>query len=300
MKNFICFIVITVALLNTHCLIAQELQCKVNVRAEQVESTKRQIFRILEKDIQEFMNGQTWTDKNFKPEERINCDLVISINKRNDDNFQAQASIKSSRPVYGSDYNTNILNTRDKEFNFKYRENQKLNYIEGSFGSNLSSLLAYYAYIIIGFDFDTFSEKGGTPYFQKAENIVSTAQSSSFKGWKSTGKDDNRYDFINQIMGTRFEKFRVALYKYHRKGLDVMHEDAKKGRLTIFESLKTLEQVHQAEPNSYLVNQFFEAKSNEIGKVFSKGEKNVKNQVFGLLEKLDPSNLSYYKKTIRQ
>lgn len=279
---------------------AQELRCNVNVSTKQVQTTNQQLFRTLEKTVRRFMNNNNWTDKDLKPTEKIQCNLVINISEaKGQKNFKASARIKSSRPVYGASYTTSVLNYFDETFNFKYRENQRLNYTRGSFSSNLSSLLAYYAFLIIGLDFDTFGEKGGDPYYKRAEQIASVAQSSSFKGWKRRG-DKSRVRFINKLLSARFDSYRKALYQYHRKGLDQMHEDTDKGRKEILKSLKKLEKLNQSQPNDFIIRQFFQAKNEEIGNVFSEAPKREKSTVINILEKLDASNLSQYKQAIQE
>lgn len=298
-KKFMIFLGLCLLFQGPYILKGQELRCEVDVRAQEVEQTNRQIFQTLKRQIQEFMNGQTWTNEKFGSREKIECSIIINISEKNKKQFKASGRVKSSRPIYGSDYSTTLLNIVDKEFNFEFRRNQNLNYIEGSFGSNLSSMLAFYAYLIIGFDFDSFSENGGDPYFQKAENIVSTAQSSSYDGWKSSGKDRNRNNLLSQVRGPRFQDFRLAIYQYHRKGLDIMHKDTEKGRKSIFTSLKQIEKVNESEPNSYLLDVFFSAKQEEIANIFSKAPSDQKSQVIKMLSKLDPSNLNEYKQTIK-
>ncbi len=298
MKHLITGVIFSVCILASAFLKAQELNCEVTVRAREVEQSNRQIFRTLENNIREFLNGQTWTDKRFKNKEKINCNIIVSVQEKNNENLKASARIKSTRPVYGSDYTTNVLNRIDKEFNFKYRRNQNLRYVEGSYTSNLTALLSYYAFLIIGLDFDTFSDNGGNPYFQKAENIVTASQSSSFDGWKQSGKDNNRYNYLDQLLSTRFQGYRKALYQYHRKGLDIMHEDPEKGRKAIFKSLKKLKKVNQEVPNSFLMDQFFRAKQEEIGNVFSKAPQDQQDEVVNIVEVLDPSNLDSYKEAM--
>ena len=279
---------------------SQELRCRVDVVTKQVQTTNQQIFRSLERTVRRFMNDNDWTDRDVKPSERIKCNVVINVSQlEGQQNFQASARIKSSRPVFGSTYTTSILNYFDESFNFQFRENQNINYTRGTFSSNLSSLLAYYAYLIIGFDFDTFKLKGGDPHYQQAQSIANVAQSSQFKGWQQRG-DESRVRFVNKLQSPRFEAFRKALYLYHRKGLDQMHKKTDKGRKQILEALKQLESVHETIPNSFLVRQFFEAKREEVGKVFSKAPGREKSQVMRILEKLDASNMSQYKKAIRE
>jgi hypothetical protein len=279
---------------------AQELRCKVDIVTQEVETNNPQLFRTMERTIRRFMNNTNWTDKNLKPQEKIRCNLVINISKvEGQQDFEASARIKSSRPVYGSSYSSSILNYFDQEFNFKYRENQRLNYTRGSYSSNLSSLLAYYAFLIIGVDFDTFGESAGTPYYQRAEGVANVAQSSPFKGWTRRG-DNSRVRFINRILSARFEPFRKALYQYHRKGLDQMYEETDKGRKQILQSLQKLEKLNQQVPNSFLVRQFFEAKSEEVGNIFSEAPEQEKSQAISMLQKLDASNLSQYKQVIQE
>ncbi len=281
-------------------LSAQELQCKVDVLAKQVQTTNQSLLRSLERTVKQFMNDNDWTDKELKPEEKIKCNLVINVsNLEGQQNFKASARIKSSRPVYGASYSTSVLNYFDENFNFKYRENQNINYTRGTFSSNLSSLLAYYAFIIIGIDFDTFSPNGGSDQYKEAESIASVAQSSQFKGWDPRG-DKSRVRFVNKLLSARFEGFRKALYQYHRKGLDKMYEKTDEGRKQILQALKKLENIHKTIPNSFLIRQFFEAKREEIGNAFSKAPSREKTQVMNILKKLDASNISQYKETIKE
>lgn len=279
---------------------AQELRCQVDVVTRQVEINNPQLFRTMERTVRRFMNNNNWTDKDLTGQEKIKCNLVINISQvEGQQDFQASARIKSSRPVYGSTYTSSILNYFDEAFNFKYRENQRLNYTRGSFSSNLSSLLAYYAYLIIGLDFDTFGPEGGTPYYRRAEGIANVARSGPFKGWKAQS-NNSRVRFVDDLLSARFENFRKALHQYHRKGLDQMYEETDKGRKQVFQSLQKLEKLNNSVPNSFLMRQFFEAKNEEIGNIFSKGSSRQKSRVINILQKLDASNLSQYKQAIQQ
>ncbi len=279
--------------------IGQELNCDVTVRTEQIEKTNQQVFETLEKSIWEFMNNRNWTDQDLKNNERINCKMVINIKEKNNDEFKAALQVRSSRPVYGTSYNSTIFNYQDNDFDFQYVEYDPLDYVDGTYTSNLTSLLAYYAYLIIGLDFDTFSEMGGTNYLQKAESVVNSAQNSDYEGWQSAGSTKNRYVYVNQILDSRFQAFRKAMYVYHRKGLDGMSEKTEQGRKKVFESIQQLQQVHKKRPNTMIMSQFFQAKSDEIANIFSKGDASTKNQVLEILRKLDPSNYSKYQDKIR-
>lgn len=273
---------------------AQELAAQVNVVTQQLETTEQRIYRSMEKNIQEFLNTTNWTDEDFESRERIQCNIAINITKRNNDQFEAKAQIKSSRPVYKAGYNTTTFDHYDEQFSFKYQPNQRINYQEGAYTSDLSAMLSFYALVIIGIDFDTFEELGGTPYFREAENLVNSAQSSQSSGWSSQGNSKNRYWLINQFRNAQFKPLRKALYTYHRKGLDLMHEQMGEGRKNILKSINLLMKAHDNQPNAFLMDLFFQAKSDEIANIFSKAPASQQKRALNKLETLDPNNLSSY------
>lgn len=277
---------------------AQELNCQVNVIYPQIQGVNPAIFEQMENDIFEFMNNRKWTNDKFSIEERIECSIVLNITeaRASSNTYRAELQIISSRPVYGTDYQTPVLNVRDVNLTFDYFQNTQYNFNPDQFRNNLVSTLAYYAYMVIGFDYDTFSEKGGTPYFQQAQRIVQSAQVSNASGWKAFEGDKNRYWLVEDILHRTFEPMRETLYTYHREGLDKMSEKMRPARQSIMNSLKNFEKVHRVKPLAYNTQQFFLAKSDEIVNLFSEADPPERNQVYEVVAKVDPGNLAKYDK----
>jgi hypothetical protein len=252
----------------------------------------------MESDIFEFMNNRKWTNDKFSIEERIECSIVLNITeaRASSNTYRAELQVISTRPVYGTDYHSPILNVRDVNLTFDYFQNTQYNFNPDQFRNNLVSTLAFYAYMIIGFDYDTFSEKGGTPYYQQAQRIVQSAQVSNFEGWKAFEGDKNRYWLVEDILHRTFEPMRETLYTYHREGLDLMSEKMRPARQTMMNSLKNFEQVHRVKPLAYNTQQFFLAKSDEIVNLFTEADPPERNQVYEVVSKVDPGNLAKYDK----
>ncbi|MCB0396953.1 MAG: DUF4835 family protein [Flavobacteriales bacterium] len=278
---------------------AQELNCKVQVVSPQVQGSDRHIFETLQNAIFEFMNNRQWTNHRFTPEERIECNMLINITDRvSSDEFKATLSIQVSRPVYGTSYNTTLLNFNDNNFNFRYLEFQSMDFSDNMHQSNLTSMLAYYAYIVIGLDYDSFSDKGGSAYLLKAQNIVNNAQNAQERGWKAFESTQNRYWLIENLLNPAFVPLRSCMYKYHRKGLDEMSEDIVSARTNILEGIEALRPVHNQKPSSYLMQVFFNAKSEEIINIFSKADPSQKKRVVQVLMIIDPANSGKYNKIL--
>lgn len=247
------------------------------------------------------MNNRKWTNDVIQQDERIECSIVITLTEPpSGDAFKATIQVQARRPVYKSSYNSLIFNVNDKNFTFKYVEYQPLEFSESSFMSNLSSVLAYYAYVIIGVDYDSFSLEGGTQYFQKAQNIVSNAQSSNDKGWKSNEDNQNRYWIVENILNSTFKPLRECVYKYHRNGFDKMSVDVQSGRSAVLSSLELLRKVYENKPGSYSLQLFFLAKADEIVNLFSVAEPSEKINITALLNEIDPANSSKYNKILQQ
>ncbi len=249
---------------------AQEFNATVAVNAAQTGNPNLQIFKTLERSLTEFINNTKWTDVDYRTEERINCSFFITLEKYDNDVFDATLQVLASRPVYGSGYTTTIFNVNDKQFGFNYLEYQPLNYNPNNFDSNLVSVIAYYLYTILGIDADSFELNGGTKYYQEANNIVSNAQGSNRLGWKRE-RDPNRFTLNDDLLSGTFAGYREALYKYHREGLDIMHNNVKKGKEVITESMKSLNKMHNSRPNSYMMRVFFDAKADEVSSILSGG-----------------------------
>jgi len=281
-------------------LSAQELNCSVQINASQVTGVSRTIFDNMRKDISQFVNTKKWTDYRFENNERIKCSMVIEIKSVQGNRYTTTLQVNSSRPVFNSSYESPIIRLRETEgdFDFEYIENTPLNFNENRHGDNLTAVLAFYAYIIIGMDFDTFKMEAGTPFFQKAQKIVNNAQGSQFKGWKAyeARKQNNRYYLVNKLLDTRNGAARRAMYRYHRQGLDIMSEKAEQGRREIAESLKYLQKVYRVDRNSYLLKIIMDAKYKELINIFSEAYADEKAKVYNILKEIDPAHLKDYEK----
>jgi hypothetical protein len=277
--------------------VAQELNCKVQVLSQQVQGTDKRVFTTLQTAIFEFMNNKKWTTDAFKLDERIDCSILINVTERpSTDVFIATIQVQSRRPVFKSSYNSVLLNYNDNDFQFSYLENQPLEFNENQFTSNLTSVLGFYAYMIIGMDYDTFSPSGGTNYLQKAQNVVNNAQSASEAGWRAFESNKNRYWLITNMLDAPFVNIRECMYNYHRKGLDEMVTNKEGGRANVLEALESLRKVHQARPLSFAMQVFFNAKSDEIINIFSGAFADEKSKVMTLLNDIDPTNSNKYQK----
>lgn len=279
-------------------LFSQELNCTVQVLSPQFQnSADKKIFQTLQQAIFEFMNNRKWTNDVIKQEERIECSVVITISEKpSSDEFRGSIQVQARRPVFKSSYNSLLFNVLDKNLAFKYIEYQPLEFSESSFMSNLTSVLGYYAYLILGADYDSFSMEGGTPYYQKAQNIVSNAQTTNEKGWKSFEDNQNRYWIVENILNSTFKPMRECMFKYHRLGFDGMAEDVAAGRAAVLQSLLLLKKVHESKPSSYSMQLFFLAKADEIVNLFMQGEPAEKTKVTELLSEIDPANNTKYNK----
>ncbi len=276
---------------------SQELNCQITVNSTQIAGTDKRVFDAMQTAIFEFMLTRKWTNENFKVEERIDCSILINITeKMGTDEFRGTLQIQARRPVYKTSYNTALLNFNDNDITFKFTENQPLEFVENTYSSNLTSILAFYAYLVIGMDYDSFALNGGTPYLQKALAIVNNAQGSSYQGWKAFDSDKNRYWLINNMLDATFTSMREAMYNIHRMGLDVMADNKDAGRAVILESLVELKKVHQVKPLSFSLQVFFIAKADEIVNVFCGGFPDEKTKVVTLLNEIDPTNSNKYTK----
>jgi hypothetical protein len=245
----------------------------------------------------EFVNSRKWTSYNFKQEERIECTMMITINDQlNAEEFRGTMNVVIRRPVLNTSYNTVLLNTIDKNIQFKYVEYQPLDYSDGTFTSNLTSLLAYYCYTALGFYYDSFSPSGGSPFFEKAQEVVNSAQNSSDPGWKAFESDKNRYWIINNYLNSTNAGLRDFAYRYHRLGLDQMYEKVDQGRNSVTECGDILQNLYKATPNLYALQLIFDAKRDEFVNIYS--DQRVapmeKTNITNILKEIDPANSSKY------
>ena len=294
MKKFFLLIVI-IGL--TNYLAAQELNCQVQITTQQVSGTDKRIFDMMKTQIYEFMNNRKWTTETFRNEERIDCSILINITERlSTDEFSATFQIQSRRPVFESSYNSVLLNFNDNDVHFKYVEGQQLDYSETTYLSNLTSILAFYANMVVGLDYDSFSLNGGSPYFQKALVIANNAQGSDERGWKAFDGTRNRYWMINNMLDAPFIPLRECMYTYHRKGLDIMAQNSTAGRAAILSSIESLTKVHNLKQGSFSLQVFFNAKADEIINIFTSGTAEEKTKILDVLNVIDATNSNKYQK----
>ncbi|MGD9977835.1 MAG: DUF4835 family protein [Bacteroidales bacterium] len=283
---------------------AQELRCNIQVNSQKIQGTNRSVFQTLQTSIFEFMNNTAWTNHVYSIDERIECNILINITDQvGSDEFKGTIQVQARRPVFNSSYNTTMLNFLDNNMDFKYREFDKIEFSETSYLSNLSSVLAFYAYIVLGIDYDSFSNLGGSEYYLKAEKIVTNAQSSTEKGWKAyEGNRKNRYWMVENFLNQKYRPLREASYRYHRLGLDRMNDKPTEGRAEIADCLAMLQKVYREKPDPYMfaLQLFFDAKNDELVNVFSESFPSEKARVVNILTEIDNANATKYKTILEE
>lgn len=297
------FIPAFLLLLSAVSLQAQgEINCTVRINTPQLQRNDRKVFDQLETSLREFLNNTKWTEDVFEPEERIKCNFIMTIKTEQDDNtFEAELAVQAVRPVFGSGYETPLLSHLDKDIVFNYEQNQPIEFLrDGADNANLSALLAFYVYVILGMDYDTYSPQGGDPYLLIAQQIVTNIQNSSSNktpGWRPNdgGKNRNRYWIIENLLNPRVKPYRNAIYTYHRKGLDMFTTDMNQGKAAILQSLEEMEKVSIAYFNSMIIQMFANAKRDEIIEMWKIGPRPQKERVFQIMSKMDPANTQRYR-----
>ena len=281
--------------------VAQEFNCKVQINTQQVQGFDRSVVSDLKTAMTEFINNRKWSNYNFAPEEKIECTLLFTVTRiANNEDFTGTFSIILQRPVFNSNYNSPLLNMIDKNIRFKYQPSQAMNFSENTFSDNLTSLLAYYANMMLGLYFDSFTLNGGTVFYNRAMTVVQTAQNSGYTGWQSFESEKNRYHFVEQYLNKAYEPLRTFLYRYHRKGMDIMYDDVAGGRKEILSSLSLLKQVYDKRPGLYAMQLLLDAKRNEIIHIFSKGTPAEKNKMIALMSQIDAPNGMRYREVLQQ
>ena len=296
--NFFCTIFLL--LIFSAKISAQELNCTVQVLSPQIQGTDpKRILGNLEKGLYEFMNSTKWTNDVFDINERITCTFILTVSSSPaQDQYLGSLQIISTRPIYKSSYNSVLFNWNDPDIDFSYVEFSPLEFSISSDLNNLTSIFAYYAYVILASDYDSFSPDGGTPYWLKAQTIVSNCQNSAQKGWKSSESLKNRFWIVDNMLQPAYEPIRQCNYKYHRLGFDIMYQDVAAGRATCLESLETLEKVHEEHPLSFPMQIFFSAKQPELVYLFSNALPDEKTKAAALFQKIDPGNGIKYQKIL--
>lgn len=277
---------------------AQEFNLSVQVSSPMVEGSEKKIFETLQQELYDFVNNSKWTNYIYKPEERIEGTMLITVEQRSGEDFKAKMNVALRRPVYKSSYNTALFNYVDKDFDFKYVEFQALDYSDNTFESNLTSTIAFYLYIYLGLDGDSFSKNGGSPYYAKAQNIVNLGQNAREKGWKAFESQKNRYWIIENLTNPAYSSVREAMYRYHRHGLDLMADDVEAGRAGINESLELLRKANRERPGLFILQLFLEAKREELINIYSQASPMDKTKAVNILKEIDPANSNRYQKIL--
>lgn len=282
--------------------VAQEINCRVTINSDKIEGSNKQIFETLQKSVEDYMNTTKWTNMTFAETERIECSMLIVVASINDNEFNCEMTLQSRRPVYGTSYSTPVLNLRDKYFNFTYQEFDRLDYQQSTFTTNLTAMLAYYCYLIIGMDLATYARMGGQGCFEACEAIVQTCQGASMseseqQAWlaydRSSG-NKNRYAIISNLQDAAFKPLREYIYEYHRLGLDQMAANVANGRARIAEGMDVLVKANTARPATYIVTIFLDAKADELADIFKGGTEKEKQQVYDALMRIDPTRQNTY------
>ena len=307
MRKLFYFFVLFFVLTKT--LSAQELQARVSIMTDRVgPQTDRKIFNTLQTALNTFMNNRKWTRENFQPNEKIVCNFLLNISQSFDNNlFQASLTVQAARPVYNSTYESPLINFIDENVTFRYIEFQPIEFNENRvmgnndpMASNLTAILAYYAYLIIALDFDSFSLRGGDPYFQKVQNIVNNAPDArDLSGWKAFDGQRNRYWLMDNLTNSRYTLVHDAMYSYYRLGLDNMYENETEGRNAVLNTLNLFTNVNTDNPNTMIVPFFFQGKSLELIKIFKKSAPDERSRALELLTRLDITNSNNYKQGLK-
>jgi len=269
---------------------SQELNCNVTVVSSQISGSNKQVFATLEKSISDFMNNNKWTNITYKKQEKIQCALIVNITEQSGNDFSGSIQMQVVRPVFDSTYQTPTLNYKDDDVSFTYEEFQPLLYNETNYESNLTSLLSFYAYVILGFDSDSFAEKGGDKYFKKAESIVAIAQQGGKKGWNSLNGRKSRFQLIDEILDTRYSTYRDMLYNYHINGLDLMFKNKELAKKNMAKSIINLRSIYSSRPSSFLLRLFSDTKTDEIESIFKDGPKINTVDLKEMLMRFIPAN----------
>lgn len=288
-------LVLVVVMIIAKNILAQEFLCNVQIQTPRIEGIDKSVFDAMRTSIFEFINTRKWSNYNMKIEERITCTMIITINEViSTDDFGGKINLVLERPIYGTDYNSVVINIVDNDIRFRYVPSQPMEFIEGSYTNNLTSILGFYAFLMLGLDFDTFSSEGGTTFYEKSMAVATAAQSGNELGWRAFEGPKNRYQLVEGLLNSSYDQVRTFLYEYHRKGLDVMSKDKTLGREAISNSLDYLKNVYDKRPGLYLLQVVTEAKRDEIINIFKEASPAEKTNMITIMKEIDPANGSRY------
>ncbi len=292
--RFLLFLLLLVSSMNV--LNAQELNAQFKVNTPKLQVTDPRVFKSLEEDARKFINTRLWSNDKYQLHERIKCNFVLNIRtEENGTSFTADLTVSASRPVFGSSYETALINFQDRDVKFTYEPNRPMDYVQNAFTDRLTAILAFYCNLILGLDYDSFSPNGGNDYFLICQNIVNTIPSTmSREGWKPEDNDRNRYWILESILNARMRTMRSAWYAYHRQGLDIMHQNPEEGRKAIARALESIDIAKRNYPVAMWVQVFSDAKTKEIVEIFKKADKPQQQSIYNILSRLDPAAATKY------
>eukprot|EP01156_Anaeramoeba_ignava_P021943 Anaeramoba_ignava/c19967_g2_i2.p1 GENE.c19967_g2_i2~~c19967_g2_i2.p1 ORF type:complete len:302 (+),score=2.11 c19967_g2_i2:2469-3374(+) len=280
---------------------SQELKCQVQILDRQIQRSDRSIFEEMQRTIYEFMNNTVFTNHTIKTAERIECSMVINLSEQTgSDTYKGTIQVTTTRPVYNSNYTTPLFNILDENLSFRFAPQEAIDFNINSYSSTLSSILTYYAYLILAYDYDTFGEFSGTEFYENADRVVANAQSDPSPGWRTFQADGkNRSAIIEEIKSEVYRPLRQTFYMYHRKGLDEMTDNKERARSNVLSALEKLRPLYRKRPESYLLQLFFEAKVDEIVDIFSAAPAQEKRRIFTLMNSIDPARSDKYRKIMQ-
>lgn len=278
---------------------AQELNCNLVVNSDQIQGSNKSVFNTLQKSASDFINNRRWTELSFDQDEKIECTMTLIVKKVENDQFTCELQVQSRRPVYNTSYNTTLINFRDNDITFAYKEFDVLEFNVNQVTSNLTAILTYYVYLILGYDLDSYSRMGGTPFFQAAEQLVASAQSLDMPGWRAFESTRNRYALINNLNDEAFRKFRNFLYEYHRQGLDEMTANVVNARAKISSGLPVIREANRARPSAIAITTFLDAKTDEIINIFKRATDQEKKTVIEILTDVNPTQSERYETILK-
>ena len=296
MKKLLTIILVGIAALTGQ---AQELEVKININSSKVEGSDKSIFENLQQTLEQWMNDRQWTELQFQKNERISCSFNLTVNKydKSNNRISCTAMIQANRPVYNSSYTTTLYNNRDADFNFDFAQFDQLNFNDETVDNQLTALMAYYAYLIIGLDLDSFSPMGGTDILQRCMQLTNNAQDLGFTGWKAFEDSRNRFALINDYLDEAMKPFRQLQYDYYRKGLDEMSTNAERGRTNVTTALEQLKKAHEEKPLSLLPQIWTDYKRDELANIYQgKGTQKEKEAVYTMLQNINAAQSNAWNK----
>ncbi len=282
---------------------AQELKCSFQLNSQKIQGTNRNVFNTLQSSVYEFINNTPWTQHKFSENERIECTLILTLNEQSGDEYKGTMNLQLRRPIYGTSYNSPVINFIDQNIQFNYIENQKLEFNEAAHQDNLTAILAFYIYIILGYDYDTFSPLGGTEFFEKAKQIVDNAQNAPERGWKAyESSKKNRYWIVENMIDDKYRALRRAMYTYHRRGLDLMIDKLPEGRDAVLQAITEVQKVYRSRPDADMlaIQLFLDAKREEIINIFSRASSTEKAKAVNVMVDIDRINAQQYQNLLKQ